>query len=42
MDSDTKEPEVKPWWEQEWFLEWLRLAKRDYHGVKSTTVQFGY
>ena len=37
MGEPKKEPEPKkevekPWWESEWFLEWERLAKRDYHG----------
>jgi len=22
------------WWDEEWFAEWLRLAKRDYHGKR--------
>lgn len=25
---------MKPWWEQEWYLEWLRLSKEDYHGKR--------
>ena len=22
------------WWESEWYKEWVKLAKRDYHGRK--------
>lgn len=31
----------KPWWESKWYLEWERLAKRDYHG-KRPCAEFGY
>lgn len=30
-----------PWWENEWFLEWERLARRDYHGQRNVPL-FGY
>lgn len=22
------------WWDSEWYKEWIRLAKRDYHGKR--------
>ena len=36
VESDKKEikketPEIR-WWEDDWYLEWKRLAYRDYHG----------
>jgi len=27
----SKTPE---WWEQEWYKEWLQLARKDYHGKR--------
>jgi hypothetical protein len=27
-----KEKSPKPWWESEWFIEWERLARKEYHG----------
>ena len=31
-DKQNNPPEI-PWWEQPWFKEWEKLARRDYHGV---------
>lgn len=30
--EEKEETKIHKWWEEEWFLKWEELAKRDYHG----------